>query len=72
MEGRESQKKRVVQYMKDFGSITSMEAVMDLGIMRLASRIHDLKEDGYNIKSDVETAINRYGEKVHFARYRLG
>ena len=39
-----TQNDRIIQYMDEFGSITQMQALSDLGIMRLASRIHDLRE----------------------------
>lgn len=57
--------------MKDFGSISALEAMQDYGILRLASRIHDLKQMGYNIKSSTVSKKNRYGESTHFKVYRL-
>lgn len=65
------QTERVITYMEEFGSITQLEALKDLGIMRLASRISDLKRAGYPITSEVETVKNRYGEKSCIKRYRL-
>lgn len=62
---------RIVQYMQDNGSITSWEAMKELGCMRLASRIHDLREMGIGIEKEMVSARNRYGESVSFARYRL-
>ena len=41
-----TQTERVHQYMRDFGSITQLEAMADLGVMRLASRINDMKRQG--------------------------
>ena len=66
-----TQCQRIIDYMRRFGSISTIEAFNDLGVARLASRIHDLKGQGYNIVSEVGTAKNRYGENVHFAIYRL-
>jgi hypothetical protein len=57
--------------MKDYGSITSLEAVNEYGIMRLASRINDLRAQGIAIVSEVKTGKNRYGEDTHFAVYKL-
>jgi hypothetical protein len=57
--------------MKDYGSITSLEAVNEYGIMRLASRINDLRAEGIAIVSEMKTGKNRYGETTHFAVYRL-
>lgn len=62
---------RVLQYMKDFGSITSFEAFRDLGVTRLSAAIFNLRSQGYSISSNFETSKNRYGDKVSFARYIL-
>lgn len=42
-----TQCERIIKYINDFGSITTYQAFTDLGITRLASRIHDLSERGY-------------------------
>ena len=62
---------RVLRHMEDFGSITSAEAVYEYGIMRLASRITDLKHRGVPVARVMETSRNRYGEPVSYARYYL-
>lgn len=66
-----TQAERVLQYMNDFGSITQLEALNDLGCMRLASRISDLKKKGYPIESEVVAVKNRYQEDCYIKRYRL-
>lgn len=45
--------------------------MQDLGVMRLASRICDLKQQGYRIKRDDIKKVNRYGETVRIARYSM-
>ena len=67
-----TQAQRVLEYIEEFGSITQFDALKDLGVMRLASRISDLKKKGVPIKSDVEAVKNRYGETCHIKRYSLG
>ena len=62
---------RVLGYMENFGSITQFEAMSDLGCMRLASRISDLRKMGYPITSKVEAVKNRYGETCYVKRYSL-
>ena len=64
-----TQCERIIQYMDDFGGITALEAMQDLGIMRLASRICDLKQQGYKIKTEEVKKRNRYGETIRVARY---
>lgn len=66
-----TQSDRIVEYMRANGSITPIEAMNELGIMRLGARIFDLKEQGLNIITERVSEKNRYGEVVNFARYRL-
>ena len=61
----------VLRHMEELGSITSLEAMQEYGIMRLASRITDLKKAGYQIRREMVTRKNRYGETVTFARYSI-
>ena len=66
-----TQNERIMEYIKEFGSITQFEAFRDLGVMRLASRISDLRRNGIPIVSSTEEVKNRYGEKCHIKRYSL-
>lgn len=66
-----TQTKRLLRFLKDYGSITAYEAVKELGIMQLSARIIDLEHEGYVFDKKQESAINRYGEKVYFKRYSL-
>lgn len=66
-----TQNEKVLNYMEKFGAITQLEALSDLGIMRLASRISDLKKQDYKIKKEMVKSKNRFGEAVQFARYSL-
>ena len=65
-----TQTERVLAYIREFGSITQLEALQDLGVMRLASRVSDLRKQGYPIVGTVEPVKNRYGETCHIKRYR--
>jgi hypothetical protein len=64
-----TQNERILDYIDQFGSITQLEALRDLGVMRLASRISDLRRLGFPIKSEIITVENRYGEKCRVKRY---
>lgn len=68
---KQTQGERIIEYMVTFGSITQFDALRDLGVMRLASRISDLKKQGYPIKSETETVKNRFGENTYIKRYSL-
>lgn len=41
-----TQKERIRKYLDDFGSITPLEALRDLGIMRLGARIWEMNREG--------------------------
>ena len=62
---------RILRHMKDYGSIDPMIAIRDYGCMRLASRIADLKGQGYDIVSERKKGKNRYGETTSYSTYRL-
>lgn len=61
----------ILRHLRDYGSITSLEAMQEYGIMRLGARILDLKAQGVPIKSETVTGKNRYGERTCFARYSI-
>ena len=66
-----TQKDRIIRHLNDKGSITALEAVKEYGIMQLASRIYELKDQGYNIRSEFVSSKNRYKEPVSFSKYSL-
>lgn len=66
-----NQEERIVRFCKDNGSITSWQAMKELGIMRLASRIHDMRSK-YSITDIWVDDINRYGDKVRYKKYFVG
>lgn len=66
-----TQNERIIDYIKRFGGITQFEAMQDLGVMRLASRISDLKRLGYPVESERIVVKNRYGEECRIKRYKL-
>lgn len=66
-----TQKERIIQYMRKFGSISSWEAYSDLGITQLGARIDQLKKEGHEFRTEWENNKNRYGEPVSYKRYYL-
>lgn len=66
-----TQCERIIRHLLDYGSISSLEAITEYGILRLASRINDLKRNGVNIISETKTGKNRYGETTHYKVYKL-
>ena len=63
--------KRIYDHLVEFGSITSWEAIKEYGCTRLADAIYNLRKKGICILTYKEESINRYGERVTFAKYGL-
>lgn len=66
-----TQAQMILQHIEKHGSITPLEALQNYGIMRLASRIHELSKQGYVFKRENVEDHNRYGEVVRYTRYSL-
>lgn len=63
-------RERILKYIREFGSITTLDAFMDLGCTRLSEYIRQLRLE-YNIKDKWENGKNRWGEKTEYKRYWL-
>ena len=66
-----TQKQQILEYMQIMGEITPLDALQVFGCMRLSARIYDLRRDGHKIKMEMVSSVNRDGQVVNFARYRL-
>jgi len=65
-----TQKERLHDHLKR-RSINPLQAWTELGIYRLAARVHDLKADGVPVNSTIVKVENRYGESFSVAQYSL-
>ena len=66
-----TQAQDVLDFMRKHGSITRRQADRELGVMRLASRISELKRLGHEIKSEPIKVKARNGRSTYIARYSL-
>ena len=71
MNSNPTQSQRIIDYMYEHGGITQYDALNELGVMRLASRISELRRNGYEIASKMVKVKNRYGETCRVKRYTL-
>ena len=62
---------RLLDYLKQFKHITSLDAIRDLGNTRLSATIYELRKDGHDIISENLTVKNRWGYNTIIALYRL-
>ena len=65
-----TQNEMVLSWLKK-SHIGPMEAMKELGIMRLAARIKDLRDDGHKIDMSWNYVTDRYGQERRVARYTL-
>lgn len=66
-----TQCEKIMRYLEEHGSITQYEAIAELGIMRLASRISEMKKRGTAIETTKKAVKNRYNETCFVAEYSL-
>lgn len=66
-----TQRQKIIRYIRENGSITSWEAYIYLGVTQFATRVKELKEEGYLFKTEWEIKKNRDGKITRFKRYYL-
>ena len=64
-----TQKHTLYTYLKEGKSISTFNAMYDLGIAHLQSTIRDLKKEGVNIQSKYITVNTRYGNTANVKSY---
>ena len=62
---------RLLHYLHHHRSINPLQSWAELGIYRLASRVCDLRKEGWQIEKRMVKICNRFNEPVKFAEYRL-
>ena len=67
-----TQNEKILRYLRAHKrGITQMDALERFGCMRLASRISDLRQMGFSIKTENIAVKNREGDTCYVARYTL-
>jgi hypothetical protein len=68
-----TQKERILSYLRSHkrAGITSLEAVLLLGVLNLPGRLSEARASGIKIRQQAVDACNRYGETVRVNRYWL-
>ena len=71
VESRPTQEERVLEYINKNGSITLLQAIKDIGVLSLSSRISSLTKQGYPIVGKMVKVSNRWGETCTVKRYYM-
>ena len=64
-----TQCERIIQYIKENGSLDRLQAFTELGIFELSARICKLEKQGYSFTKVRKTAKNRYGDTFSYVKY---
>ena len=63
---------RLWNHLKQGKGINPLESWQQLGIYRLSARILDLRDDGYDIHTDIIEVRSSWGDKARVANYNIG
>ena len=67
-----TQRDEVLNYMRDFGSISTFDAYVELGVTQLGARIKELEQKGWLIGRHKKQHIsNRTGKVVRYVEYYI-
>ena len=66
-----SQNDKILAYLANHKTITSLDAVREMGCMRLSARIADLERRGVRFIHQPVIVENRYGQKCRVMSYAL-
>jgi hypothetical protein len=59
----------ILNHLKSGKTLTPLEALQMFGCLRLAARVHDLRNEGWPVLKEMRTHPDN--EKVHYAEYYL-
>lgn len=68
---KETHTSRLLDYLRKHSTITSLEAIRDLGNTRLSASIFNLKEEGYYFETKTVEVPNRFGSTTKVSEYKL-
>lgn len=68
---KSTQKQQLLYHMLNYGPITSLEATARYYILRPSNRIQELKDDGYDIHTEIVWKKRQDGTMTHYAKYSM-
>ena len=71
MNKRPAQCQRVIDWLTSHDELTTLEAITEIGVLRLSARISELKDDGFLFGCRWKEITNRYGETCRIKAYKL-
>ena len=66
-----TQENMILDYIKQHGSITNLQAVLDLGVAQCPARIWGLKRRGIKIATRKKQVVDRYNQTKTIVEYYI-
>jgi len=66
-----TQKEQILTHLKEHGSITSWDAIMEYGVTRLSHQIYCLRNEGFIIPDNRIQVETRLGKTTNISKYTL-
>lgn len=66
-----TQKEQILSHLKEHGSITSWDAIMEYGVTRLSHHIYCLRNEGFIIPDKRIQVNTRLGKTTNISKYTL-
>ena len=66
-----TQKEQILTHLKEHGSITSWDAIMEYGVTRLSHHIYCLRNEGFIIPDKRIQVNTRLGKTTNISKYTL-
>jgi len=66
-----TQKEQILTHLKEHGSITSWDAIMEYGVTRLSHHIYCLRNEGFIIPDNRIQVETRLGKTTNISKYTL-
>ena len=71
LQKRPTQCSRLVSYIEMYGSISTMQAIVELGIINPSARVMELRAAGINVITTITEGRNRFDEPCRYAVYTI-
>lgn len=62
---------RLMNYIEKHGSISTMQAIIELGIVNPSARVRELRAAGVKVITTMTESRNRFDEPVRYAVYTI-
>ena len=71
LEKHPTQCTRLVKFIEMYGSVSTIQAIVELGIINPSARVMELKAAGFPIVTTMTEGRNRFDEPCRYAVYTL-